>query len=85
MPPEARGRYRFKRRATWELQWRIGALSEQQLRAHAAALLAAEERRRYWEQARPVRAAAVGEDAKLRTFHQVFESAHQAPRTASAR
>lgn len=67
-----------------ELQWRIGALSEEHLRAHATALLSGEAGRLYWQRARTVRAAVVGEDAKLRTFHQIFDGAHQDPQTTAA-
>ncbi|MEV1042951.1 DUF6082 family protein [Streptomyces sp. NPDC050204] len=58
-----------------ELQWRSGALPEPHLRAHAAAMLSSEAGRRYWQRARTVRAATVGEDSKLRVFHQVFDTA----------
>ncbi|MCZ0983848.1 DUF6082 family protein [Streptomyces diastatochromogenes] len=59
----------------WELLWRIGAASEHQVRAHAAAMLAGAEGRDYWERARAGRAAVAGEDAKLRAFNAVFDAA----------
>ncbi|MFF2571107.1 DUF6082 family protein [Streptomyces sp. NPDC058084] len=62
----------------WELQWRIGALSERQLRAHAQALLADEEGRRYWDRARAGRTAVEGEDSKLRAFNGLFDAARPA-------
>ncbi|MER6253647.1 DUF6082 family protein [Streptomyces sp. NPDC001584] len=69
----------------WELHWRLGALSERQVRAHAEALMAREEGRRFWQRAGATRAAVVGEDDKLRVFNQIFAVAHQGATTASAR
>jgi hypothetical protein len=85
-PGEARQHLFFEAQLTaWELQWRIGALSQQQLRAHASALLAGEEGRRYWERTRTARAALAGDDAKLRTFTKVFDAAWQTLKPADAR
>ncbi|MEV5454242.1 DUF6082 family protein [Streptomyces sp. NPDC052535] len=67
----------------WELHWRIGALSQQQLRAHAEALLANEAGRRYWERARTARLALAGDDSKLRAFAAVFDAARQESKTAA--
>ncbi|MGI5380413.1 DUF6082 family protein [Streptomyces sp. CA-251387] len=69
----------------WELQWRIGALSQQQLRAHASALLADEAGRRYWERTRTARAGLAGDDAKLRAFVKVLDAARQTLTPADAR
>ncbi|MFD6540632.1 DUF6082 family protein [Streptomyces goshikiensis] len=69
----------------WELHWRLGALSERQLRGHAEALMVQEEGRRYWQRVGAARAAGVGEDAKLRVFTEIFAVAHQAGTAAVAR
>lgn len=85
-PAEARRHLFLDAQVTvWELHWRLGALSQQQLRAHAEALMAREEGRRYWTRVGAARAAVVGEDAKLRTFNEAFAVAHHAGTTAEAR
>ncbi|MDX2699304.1 DUF6082 family protein [Streptomyces ipomoeae] len=85
-PGEARQHLFFEAQLTaWELQWRIGALSQQQLRAHASALLAGEEGRRYWERTRTARVGLAGDDEKLRTFTKVFDAARQTLKPADAR
>ncbi|MFD5451256.1 DUF6082 family protein [Streptomyces sp. NPDC127100] len=68
----------------WELQWRIGGLSQQQLRAHADALLADEAGRRYWERARSARLGLAGDDSKLRAFAAAFDAARQQPKATAA-
>ncbi|MFJ3307252.1 DUF6082 family protein [Streptomyces sp. NPDC086549] len=85
-PGEARRHLFFEAQMTaWELQWRIGALSQHQLRAHASAFLAGEDGRRYWERTRTARAGLAGDDAKLRTFTKVFDDARQTLKPADAR
>ncbi|WP_316776591.1 DUF6082 family protein [Streptomyces sasae] len=84
-PAEARRHLFFEAQVTaWELQWRIGALSQHQLRAHASALLAGEEGRRYWDRTRTDRAGLAGDDDKLRTFTKVFDDTRQTLRPADA-
>ncbi|MEU9448792.1 DUF6082 family protein [Streptomyces sp. NPDC048277] len=84
-PAEARRHLFFEAQLTaWELQWRVGALSQPQLRAHASALLAGEEGRRHWERTRTARAALAGDDEKLRTFTRVFDDARQTLKPADA-
>lgn len=83
-PAEVRQHLFFDAQVTaWELHWRIGALSQQQLRAHAEALLADEVGRRYWERARSARLGLAGDDSKLRTFAAVFDAARQETKTAA--
>lgn len=85
-PGEAGQHLFFEAQLTaWELQWRIGALSQPQLRAHASALLAGEAGRRYWERVRTARVGLAGDDAKLRAFVKVFDAARQTLNPADAR
>lgn len=84
-PGEALRHLFFEAQVTaWELRWRIGALSQHQLRAHASALLADEEGRRYWDRTHTDRAALAGDDDKLRTFTKVFDDTRQTLRPADA-
>ncbi|MCG7209456.1 DUF6082 family protein [Streptomyces arenae] len=84
-PGEVRRHLFFEAQVTaWELRWRIGALSEHQLRAHASGLLADEEGRRYWLRTRTDRAGLSGDDEKLRLFTKVFDDALRTPQPADA-
>ncbi|MFD5537061.1 DUF6082 family protein [Streptomyces sp. NPDC127079] len=84
-PGEVRRHLFFETQVTaWELRWRIGALTQRQLRAHASGLLADEEGRRYWRRTRTDRAVLAGDDEKLRLFTKVFDDALRTPQPADA-